>query len=119
MSGMKIYIAGPYTPKTDNVHDAPRIAHQNVRKAIIAALKLIKKGHYPFVPHLSHFMHLENDEPTESSYWVDYDLKWLEACDAILLLPGWEESSGARREYEEAKKLGLKVYFSVDEVPDA
>ena len=38
------------------------------------------------------------------------DLEWLAACDAILLLPGWEQSQGARTEYEEAVTVGLVIW---------
>ena len=37
------------------------------------------------------------------------DLLMLSRCDAIFLLRDWKTSPGARREYEEAKRLGLKV----------
>lgn len=46
--------------------------------------------------------------------WEDFmklDLLALSFCDAICLLPDWAESTGAMREYEEAKKLGLKIMF--------
>ncbi len=38
-----------------------------------------------------------------------YDIKALVECDAILLLPGWIHSKGARIEYYIASKIGLKT----------
>ncbi len=35
------------------------------------------------------------------------DLKLLEACDGIFLLPGWEFSKGAKEERRRAKEIGL------------
>lgn len=36
---------------------------------------------------------------------------FLSVCDKICLLPDWEESEGAKLEYEVAKKLGLDVVY--------
>ncbi len=38
------------------------------------------------------------------------DFLAMKFCHAIILLPGWEASSGANRELAHAKELGLKVY---------
>jgi uncharacterized ferredoxin-like protein len=38
------------------------------------------------------------------------DLEWLRLCDAIVLLPGWQTSRGARMECEEALKEGLVIW---------
>lgn len=39
------------------------------------------------------------------------DLDALQQCDAIALLPGWENSKGARAELAVAEWLGLRVYY--------
>lgn len=42
------------------------------------------------------------------------DLRALRSCTHIALLEGWESSPGARREKEEAKRLGLAtMYFRI------
>jgi hypothetical protein len=45
---------------------------------------------------------------------LDYDLNWLAKCDAVLRLPG--ASSGADREVEYAQKLGIPVFYSIEEI---
>ena len=39
------------------------------------------------------------------------DLRALRSCTHIALLEGWESSPGARREREEAERLGLEIMF--------
>jgi hypothetical protein len=46
--------------------------------------------------------------------WVSYmreDIAMLMKCTAILLLPGWEKSKGARLEHHIASQLGMDVYL--------
>ena len=38
----------------------------------------------------------------------------LDLCDTIVLLNGWEESSGAKRELEYAQKHGLRVLLGTE-----
>jgi len=111
---MRIYVAGPYTPSTDDKHEAVWEAYKNVRRAILAAIEIIKKGHYPFIPHLTHFIHIETDEPLPKEFYYKYDLEWLQFCDALLFLG---PSEGANIELDWAKKHGLKIYMSIDEIP--
>lgn len=42
------------------------------------------------------------------------DVKALCACDALLLLPGWERSNGAQLELHIAHRLGLVVLTDAD-----
>lgn len=100
---MKVYIAGPYT-KGD--------VAMNVRAAIEAGDRVLKAGHVPFIPHLTHFWHMICPGPY--GQWIKLDLEWLPCCGALLRLPG--ESSGADGEVAEAKRLGIPVFYSVEEL---
>lgn len=102
---MKIYIAGPYT-KGDVII--------NIRRAIDAAEEISKKGHTPFIPHLTAYWHLIY--PHELEFWYNYDNEWLKSCDALYRIPG--VSAGANMEVDLARKLGLIIYWKLEEIPD-
>lgn len=109
---MKIYIAGPYTAST------PELVRRNVDIAIDAGLKVWKKGHVPFIPHLTHFVDeraVATGVPMQYDEYLAWDTQWLEGCDAILYL---SSSRGADLELQNAKQLGLTIYWSVDDVPE-
>jgi hypothetical protein len=110
---VRIYIAGPYTA------DSEAEIHDNVLAAIDAAILLVKKGHAPYVPHLTHYIDKRSTEIGAHLTWrtyLDWDLEWLEACDALLFLGS---SRGADIELEEAKRAGKLIFRSVDEVAPA
>ncbi len=46
--------------------------------------------------------------------YIDLDLLILSRCDAIFLMRDWKNSPGAKREYEEAKRLGLRILTEED-----
>ena len=119
---LRIYIAGPYTPRDCGLHDAAVVVQRNVDRAILAAWEVIRRGHLPYVSHLTHYLHLrtpENMSPLPQDFWYEYDLTWLEACDAILMLPGWTRSRGATLEHDHALRRGMRVFYGVEEVPHA
>jgi len=100
---MRVYVSAPYT-NGDTVW--------NVRRAIDAGDKLVEMGHFPFIPHLSHFWHYVSPKSWEQ--WLEIDRAFIPVCDAVLRLTG--ESKGADIEVEEAKKLGIPIYYSLDEL---
>lgn len=110
---LKLYIAGPYTAPTEQQRMA------NVNAAIDAAIAAYRKGHFPFIPHLTHFVDVRAKQSSLPLQWEDYirwDLVWLNECDAVLCLGG---SRGADLELDAAKRLGKRIFSSVDELPPA
>lgn len=51
-----------------------------------------------------------NTDLLDRDDWLAIDLKVLEKCDAIFMMPGWRRSEGARMEYEKAKELELTIH---------
>jgi len=100
----QIYIAGPYTNGDVAI---------NVREAISAGDYLSRFGWDVIIPHLSHFWHLLFPHPYE--FWIEYDIRRLHECDALLRLEG--ESTGADQEVEIAKEMGIPVYLGLFNVP--
>lgn len=43
--------------------------------------------------------------------WLKIDFAMLDACDAVILLPNWKDSEGAKREIAHAWETGKKVFF--------
>ena len=113
MKSMKIYVAGPYSADTEEEIEA------NVQRAIDAGIDLFRKGHTPFIPHLSHWVELRAQERDIEMAWSDYmawDMVWLQSCDGLLhLFP----SRGANLERETARRLGLKIWYVADQIPAA
>jgi hypothetical protein len=111
----RIYIAGKYVPKDCTIHDASRLAQQNVDKAIKAFHQLKAQGYEPFVPHLSHYLHIQGDSDY-GDWWYSYDRTFLDHwAEAIYMLDGWEESKGSVMELERAKELGLTIVYQIKE----
>jgi hypothetical protein len=113
-STMKIYVAGPYTPTNCNLHDAAQVAHKNTLRAVRIGIQLIKRGHVPFIPHLTHYIHLETGKPFSSTFYKTYGMTWLQCCDALFFIG---PSKGANKEREWAKKHGLQVFTSLRQIP--
>ena len=84
----------------------------NVKRQLDCVDELMTLGFAPFAPLYSHFQHLAHPRPYKD--WVEIDLEWVDVCDALLRLDG--ESKGADGEVEYAKKLGIPVFYSIEEL---
>lgn len=108
---MKIYVAGPYTGANLEEIEA------NVRRAMEAGLKIWKKGHFPYIPHLTHWPDILARELEIEMDWEDYmkwHAPWVDHCDALFLLA---DSKGALLELKRAEEEGKTVFHSLDEIP--
>ena len=99
---MHVYIAGPYTTPDPIT---------NARKAMKIGEAVMILGHTPFVPHLNVIWDFVTPMPYDT--WLDWDIKWLSKCDAMLRIPG--ESPGADIEEAYCVDNGIPVYHGIDE----
>jgi hypothetical protein len=96
-----IYISGPY--RSDSINGI----YENIQRARTEAIKWWKKGNYAVIcPHLNSFL---MDGACHDDAWIEGDLELVRRSDIIVMLPGWEQSEGAVREYNEAIKSELYI----------
>jgi hypothetical protein len=112
MNPERIYMASPYT--------APTVEERslNTGAVMVDALRIMLKGHAPFVPHLTHYldqMALQMGIHLDWTFWMAYDDAWLQVCDSFLYR---KPSRGADIELAKAQERGLKIYRSFEEIPD-
>ena len=98
----RVYVAGAYS--SDNVLGVLN----NIREGIKVSAAVLKAGHSPFCPWADHLFHLQDGTLTVEQYQQS-SMSWLEVSDVVLLVPGWENSKGTRKEIARATELGIPV----------
>jgi hypothetical protein len=114
---MFILIAGPYRSGTN---DDPEKIEANVHVMESYALPIFRMGHVPvlgewFALPLVHLAESKKigDEPFNEIFHPIAE-RLLKKCDAVLRVGG--ASQGADLMVEAARKRGLNIYFSLDEI---
>lgn len=105
---IKVYIAGPYTARTEHGKK------HNTDIASLVGAELIHRGFQPFVPHLSHYIDIVSPHEIPYEAWMTLDFELLALCDCLYRLPG--HSSGADREVAFAKERGIPVFTTLEAV---
>ena len=117
---MLILIAGPYRSGTN---DDPHLMKKNLAHLESAALPIFRKGHVPLIGEwvALPLIHLAGSQSPGDSVWeeIQYPVahRLLDKCDAVLRLAGI--SKGADEDVRKAKEKGLKIYYHIDDIPDA
>ena len=102
-----IYVAGPYRSATREG------VRRNIETAMQVAMYVAKAGYMPVVPHAcTQYFDWDYPKLQPDSFWLDGTMEMLDRCDAIIMCPGWEHSSGSKAEHEHAEKTGKKVCYS-------
>src|SRR5919112_6675631 len=120
MKPLMILIAGPYKSGTDG---DPAAMAANLQRLEEAAWPIFERGHVPMIgewvalPVLSSTGASGPTDPRAEQVLYPTAERLLEHCDAVLRLPG--ESRGADNDVAIARRRGLPVYLSVDEIPPA
>lgn len=117
---MMILIAGPYRSGTG---DDPAKMAANVKTMEACALPLYRAGHLPVLGEWFALPLVElagskqvGDEPFNEIFHPISE-RLLEKCDAVLRVGG--ASQGADLMVEIARKQGLQVFYSLEEIPAA
>ncbi len=102
-----IYIAGPYRStwpwpinwlgRLININRARRMAHQ-----------VWRDGHMAVCPHMNSAM---MDGVCPDNNFLKCGIKLLKSCDYILILKGWDTSSGTMAELHEANRLKIPCIY--------
>jgi hypothetical protein len=107
---MRVFIAGPLTAAD------PKEQEANVERAMAAGYTLLRAGHDPFIPHLSHYFdrYLNRTErPIAYRRWLQWSMQWIGACDCMLCLG---PSPGTDQEVALARQIGIPVFSSITEL---
>jgi len=118
MSGpLMILVAGPYRSGTDG--DPARIA-ANVEAMTRTSLELWRRGHLPvmgewFALPLIEAAEAEGDTAADEAIFHPIAERLLARCDACLRIGG--PSEGADRMVATARRLGKRVFTSIEDVP--
>jgi hypothetical protein len=104
-----VYISGPMTAK------AGRTIEQNTADGVAVYLDLLARGIPAFCPHLSGAFP-SAWTAIDHRTWLDYDLRVIDRCTHVLMMPRWETSSGAVIEKEYAEQIGKPIVYNVAEI---
>jgi len=75
-------------------------------------IALINAGIGCFCAHTHTAYHYEKGSTALESFYYELDIIFLQRiADAVLAMPGWEDSRGAKKEVEWAKENNLPIFY--------
>jgi len=108
-----VYVAGPFS--ANNVVDVLK----NIGRGQKMCAKLFKLGFAPFCPwHDRTFITDNPDDDFSVEEFYRYSLEFLKRSDVMMVMSGWENSSGTKKEIEFAHTQKITVCFGLKELID-
>jgi len=114
-----ILVAGPYRSGTN---DDPELIEANVKAMNEMALKVLQKGHMPILgewialPLIKEAGSKKIGDAIFNEIFHPIAIRLQDKLDAVLRIGG--ASQGADEMVNQALKKGLKVYYSLEEIPE-
>jgi hypothetical protein len=104
---MRIYLASAYT------HPDAAVREIRYLNACEAAARLMQRGYVVFSPIAHSHGISQYVADHDEDFWMAQDLPMLAAADKMIVLmsPGWQLSSGIRKEIEFATEHGVPVEY--------
>lgn len=99
------YVAGPFRSETQEG------VNENIRRAASVGHIIRKHGFAAIVPHLES---LHNQEALDEDGWIRHNIELLSRCDFMIVLENWSKSKGTILEIENAKEIGIPIYYWPD-----
>jgi len=104
----KVYIAGKISD-----HGVDHL--NNMHKFFVYQNELIRLGFAPFNPAADYILGLMFGDYTYDMYF-EPNAEWLKVADAVLMIPGWEESKGALKEMDIAKRRDIPIFTNIPDL---
>lgn len=104
-----VYCAGPFSAHTREG------VKENIRAMELLGVEVARLGAMPVIPH-ANTAHPDFEKVQPYPFWIDSTLELMRRCDAVLLAENWQGSSGARGERDEARRLGMPVFTTLEEL---
>lgn len=100
MKRKKVYISGPMRGVEDMNREAFDLIARTLNRLDFEAVN----------PHRFNVSTTSGDILLTDEEWIEVDILALKHCDAIFMLPGWQDSAGASLEWGDAVELGIPAY---------
>ena len=106
---MLIYVAGPFD--MSNLW----VIAESIRTVELAGLEIARRGHMPVIPHA---LSAKFDGECDRRMWNINLHHLLESCEALLLLPNWQQNPFCIGEKQWAEEeCHIPVYTSIESIP--
>ena len=106
----RVYVAGAMSSSN------PITFLDNLRKGMRLSTECLLAGYAVFSPFIDYslFFQLRDGEYIPLDVIQGNSMAWVEVSDCLLVAEGWESSKGTEKEIANAIRLGIPVYFSLD-----